>query len=42
MAQATAAIGKIPTESPQLAPSTQLKQGNQPARARRITGGSAT
>jgi hypothetical protein len=40
MAQATAAIVKIPTESPQPAPSAQLKRGTQAARARRITGGS--
>ncbi len=40
MAQATAEIAKIPTESPQPAPSAQLKRGTQAARARRITGGS--
>jgi hypothetical protein len=47
MAQATAAIVKIPTESPQLAPGKpparpkrQAKPGAQPARAKLIAGGS--
>jgi hypothetical protein len=40
MGLATAATVKIPTESPQPAPSSRVKRGMQAARARRITGGS--